>query len=126
MTPSNSGDNTSANSKGMKEVAFMSAEFPDQQHHQRHRDVKDVKLDVAVLQPAQLATATPRRRSNIGPVHFLAGKIGRLGFQCGFGAEKARAAPTTFFRVPSNGRNKSVSGWANDEAVYCMRAVGCG
>ena len=30
-----------------------------------------------------------------------------------------------FFLVPSNGRNKSVSGWANDEAVYCIRAVGC-
>ena len=45
-----------------------------------------------------------------------------------FNAASAGKKPrggATFFFVPSNGLNKSVSGWANDEAVYCIRGVGC-
>ena len=66
----------------------MSPEFPNKKRQQRQSDIKDVKLDVTLLQPAQPPEPGADAREH-GPVYFLGEGVGRFIFQCSVGREIA-------------------------------------
>src|SRR5947208_17010319 len=79
IMPSKSGANINPKSTGMSGASRISPEFPNQKRQQRQRDVEDVKLNAALLQPAQTRQSAADLCEH-GPVYFLAEHVGRLSF----------------------------------------------
>src|SRR6266496_6408371 len=80
IMPSKSGANINPKSTGMSGASRISPEFPNQKRQQRQRDVEDVKLDAALLHPAQTRQSGADAHE-YGFIYFLAEQVGRLSFQ---------------------------------------------
>ena len=106
---------------GRRSAPHGSEARPDQQRDQRRRDVEDVDVDMAVLDHVERAASG---RTSETSARTTAAATGRRCRSCRTRRGKYPAAASASSRLPMNSRNCVTSGWANDEAVYCMRGVG--
>ena len=108
--------------------SWLQPQLPDQQHQQRQRDVEHVELHPARAGASAACASSQATRREDG--------AGSTRSRNTSGVSRVRT-PALPGNRPSGDRacacacggtmrNRSVSGWAKEEAVYCIRAVGRG
>ena len=99
--------------------------FQTSSAEQRQRDVEHVELHAPVLEPAQRGQHAAQPRGTAGRNSALAEDVAASRWQATRCAGSSPSGACSSRARAAGARAKSaVSGWAKDEAVYCMRGVG--
>ena len=99
------------------------ASMPEQEGDECQEDIEQVRLDASLVEDVEPGEQPGRKaeRRQHGPVEH---GVGHVAVESGLLRERAASPPVRWTCGRSAQPNRPTSIWANDDDVYCMRAVG--